>query len=154
MSLLQFKLSWKNIERYYRKIYVLQLLSRGEPWQGKRQSNPFGHLRDQVDPESMSDLDWGSEDGTEETIECHDELKKEKIRNQFTCILLNARLLLPKMKSFLTLLDEMEVDVSIITETWMREIESDLNAVTDIEERTGYKFIMRSRKKKRGGGWR
>ena len=56
------------------------------------------------------------------------------------------------MRSFLTLLDEMEVDVSIITETWIRDIETDKNAVTDVEERTGYKFIMRSRKKREAAG--
>ena len=58
---------------------------------------------------------------------------------------------MPKIKSLVTTLDEMETDVAAITETWLSPEHDE--AITDLENRTPYSFIRRDRgPAQRGGG--
>ena len=58
---------------------------------------------------------------------------------------------MPKIQSFITLMDEIEADLACVTETWLTQ--KDDEEMQDIEDRTGYGFFRRDRKgNQRGGG--
>ena len=77
---------------------------------------------------------------------------KIKEKNVFNSILINARSVLPKLCSLNETLNELAADVCIITETWLKEKDSDNQELIDFQERTGYKLIRRDRFPGRGGG--
>ena len=57
---------------------------------------------------------------------------------------------MPKIESFICTMQEMEADLAIITETWITE--DDQPTLDDVAEKSGFEFISRPRKKKKGGG--
>ena len=73
------------------------------------------------------------------------------MNDDFTIVLLNARSVIPKLNSLITTMDEMEADVTCVTETWMGD--EDDGEINDVQGRTDYSFITRKRgKHKKGGG--
>ena len=70
-----------------------------------------------------------SEDGADEdrnnsraAREKKGEKPKKNQKNIFTTILVNARSLLPKLDSLNDVLCELDVDLALITETWLTEV--------------------------------
>ena len=51
-----------------------------------------------------------------------EEKPKKNQKNIFTTILVNARSLLPKLDSLNDVLCELDVDLALITETWLTEV--------------------------------
>ena len=72
------------------------------------------------------------------------------MNDDFTVLLLNSRSLLPKINSCITLMDEMEADITCIMETWLST--EDQPVIKDLEDRTEYGFFTRERQGKKGGG--
>lgn len=79
-------------------------------------------------------------------------LEDRNQRNIFTTLLINARSLLPKLESFRKILKELCADICLVTETWFRETEKINDEIADFTNKTGYCFLRRDRKDRRGGG--
>ena len=76
-------------------------------------------------------------------------------KNSFTAYLINARSLKDKLPSLRASMDEMAVDVCLITETWFKNEEKEKinDLLEDFKNNYGYSFLRRDRTiNKRGGG--
>ena len=58
----------------------------------------------------------------------------------------NARSLCPKINSFLDCVEEMDANISIVTETWLTDGQSLDDDLLDLEHGAGVKFIVRNRR--------
>ena len=77
----------------------------------------------------------------------------ERRRNKFNVCLINARSILYKLPSLLETLDEIDVDMCMLTETWLRSDPHTERSIEDFQNEHGYEFIRRDRRDgKRGGG--
>ena len=77
----------------------------------------------------------------------------ERRRNKFNICLINARSIFYKLPSLLETLNEIDVDICMLTETWLRNDPHIERSIEDFENKYGYSFIRRDRPPcKRGGG--
>ena len=67
-------------------------------------------------------------------------------------MLSNARSLYPKIVSYVDQLEELECQVSIVTETWFKKSKKLEEELEKIENVTGYSVLHRSREAGVGGG--
>ena len=58
----------------------------------------------------------------------------------------NARSLCPKINSFLDCVEEMDANISIVTETWLTDGQSLDDDLLDLEHGAGVKFIVKNRR--------
>ena len=75
-----------------------------------------------------------------------------QLRNIFNIALINARSIVPKLDSLYECQNELENDVTILTETWIKDSENINKLLQDYEDRTGYAIICKDRTSTRGGG--
>ena len=74
-------------------------------------------------------------------------------RNIFTTALVNTRSLLPKLRSFPKVLNGLQADVCIVTETWFQKCDKINSLLQDFKHLHCYSFLCRDRQTgKRGGG--
>ena len=72
--------------------------------------------------------------------------------NDFRISLANARSLIPKLESLYETQDELQSDVTILTETWINFNEQIKQILQDNEDITNFALIRRDRQGMRGGG--
>ena len=73
------------------------------------------------------------------------------MNEDFTIILLNARSMIPKLQSLICTMDELDVDVACVTETWLSD--EGKEKLQDTSSRTEYDFITRVRGASRRGAY-
>ena len=78
--------------------------------------------------------------------------KKTALKNSFTVVLINARSLIPKLGSFYDVLCELDVDLALITETWLTESGLAAQKLEDFEQSTEYNIVRKDRQGPRKGG--
>ena len=66
--------------------------------------------------------------------------------------LLNARSARNKMQSVVDLLDNLELDIMLLTETWENSSKNYQEALETLEEKGNYEWFSKQRQEKRGGG--
>ena len=76
----------------------------------------------------------------------------ERRRNKFNVCLINARSIISKLSSLLETLTEIDVDICMLTETWLKNDPNIERNVEDFENQHGYAFIRRDRMAGRRGG--
>ena len=57
---------------------------------------------------------------------------------------------MPKLESLISTLDELEVDVACVTETWLVDKHEAL--CRDVRDRTEYEIVVKNRQGRKGGG--
>ena len=78
-------------------------------------------------------------------------LKSNKDNVLLIC-LINARSVMPKLCSLADTLNELQTDICVLTETWIREDGRIKEQLEDFECLSGYSMIRRDRVERRGGG--
>ena len=74
-------------------------------------------------------------------------------KNIFSVALINVRSLKAKLRSFKNSLDELGADVCLITETWFKENDNQINQILeDFKHQYNYHFLRRDRPGSRRGG--
>ena len=76
----------------------------------------------------------------------------ERRRNKFNLCLINARSVISKLSSLLETLNEIDVDMCMLTETWLKNDPNIERNIEDFENQHGYNFIRRDRVDGRRGG--
>ena len=75
-----------------------------------------------------------------------------KHKNSIDIILSNARSLLPKLDSMVEIMQELECEISIVTETWFKSGTELDKKLAEMQAQTGYGVVKRNRGIGRGGG--
>ena len=82
----------------------------------------------------------------------NDQLRKTT-KSIFNVCLINARSVIQKLESLEETLNELETDVAVITETWLRnELENVNENIQDFIDSTNFSIIRRDRGNQRRGG--
>lgn len=100
-------------------------------------------------PKKFYQLD-GTHSVSTESENTHDCAYNNK--NEFRISLVNARSLIPKLESLYETQNELQSDVSILTETWININDQIKQILQDNEDITNYALIRKDRKGMRGGG--
>ena len=79
----------------------------------------------------------------------NDEIKRPN-DDYFRCLLINARSVMPKLASLTTTMDEMEADVTCVTETWTRPRMPPRSKTTVIELVMKSLVTIEQKKRRRG----
>ena len=80
-------------------------------------------------------------------------MRSTAAKNSFTVFLLNARSLKNKLESLKQNMNELAVDVCLVTETWFKEDQSINDLLADFKDGSCYTFLRRDRTvNKKGGG--
>ena len=76
----------------------------------------------------------------------------KKIDNSFTCVLINARSVLPKIQSLIGTMNELEADLALVTETWLTGSNTEQSELEDIANQVGLVINHLPRAARVGGG--
>ena len=124
-----------------------------ECWNGGLETlrhDDYAGEQSSLDASSINDSDdQSSEALSNKSDSWMKEVDKKKI---FTVALINEHSLIAKLDSFRDTLNELGVDICLLTETWFKDTNTIKNTLEDFNQRHGYHLLRRDRRGTRRGG--